>query len=221
MKKLFTILIAIWINLSSTAHATLVSRGDGMVFDTVLAITWLQDTNYAKSSGYTTIHADPNTNISKSGRMGWESANVWANTLVYGGYSDWRLPTFSNTTTCSGVGCTDSELGYMFYTNFAAKPNSDFSTGDNVGNLDNLSLFNNFENYAYWFMDEYDPNTQFRAWAFGLNSGIQTDYNKGSAFYGWAVRSGDVKVSSVPVPAAIWLFTCGLISLSSLRRKYK
>ncbi len=70
-------------------------------------------------------------------------------------------------------------------------------------------------------MDEYDPDIKFRAWAFGLNSGIQRDYNKASAFYAWAVRSGDVTVSSVPVPAAIWLFTCGLISLGSLRRKYK
>ena len=37
---------------SMSAHAVLVDRGGGMLYDTVLNITWLQDANYAKTSGY-------------------------------------------------------------------------------------------------------------------------------------------------------------------------
>jgi hypothetical protein len=48
----------------------------------VLGITWLQDTNHARTSGYDT-----------DGRMNWAAANAWAATFVHGGYSDWRLPT--------------------------------------------------------------------------------------------------------------------------------
>jgi len=65
---------------SGSAQAALVDRGGGMLYDTVLNVTWLQDANYAKTSGY---DAD--------GRMNWTQANTWANSLEYGGYSDWRL----------------------------------------------------------------------------------------------------------------------------------
>ena len=34
------------------AQAALVDRGGGMLYDTVLNITWLQDANYAKTSNY-------------------------------------------------------------------------------------------------------------------------------------------------------------------------
>jgi hypothetical protein len=69
--------------LSASARATLFDRGGGMIYDDVLNITWLQDANYALTSGY------PSWN----GRMQFDAANAWAAQLVYGGYADWRLPT--------------------------------------------------------------------------------------------------------------------------------
>jgi hypothetical protein len=54
-------------------NATLVDRGGGMIYDSDLNITWLQDANLG-------------------GQMDWSSAIAWADQLVYGGYSDWRLP---------------------------------------------------------------------------------------------------------------------------------
>jgi hypothetical protein len=51
-----------------------------MLYDDVHNITWLQDANYAKTSGY-----------DGDGRMTWSAAKTWADNLVYGGFSDWRL----------------------------------------------------------------------------------------------------------------------------------
>ena len=104
--------------LSSPSEAYLVDRGHGLVYDTVLDVTWLLDANYAKTSGY-----------HPTGLMTWEEANAWAGSLSYGGHSNWRLPTL---TPVNGVafqydfavdGSTDwgynitspnSELAYMY-----------------------------------------------------------------------------------------------------------
>lgn len=74
-------------------NAALIDRGTGMIYDTALGITWLQDANYAQTSGYDV-----------DGKMTWYEANAWAEQLVYGGYFDWRLPTaFPN------------EMGHLYY----------------------------------------------------------------------------------------------------------
>jgi hypothetical protein len=65
-------------------QAGLIYRGNGMVYDTTLGITWLQDVRYARTSGQ---DAD--------GVFDFAKANAWAANLVYGGYDDWRLPTLA------------------------------------------------------------------------------------------------------------------------------
>ena len=55
-----------------------------MIYDDDLDITWLQDANYAQTSGH---DAD--------GRMSWDNAVAWADGLSYEGYNDWRLPTLN------------------------------------------------------------------------------------------------------------------------------
>ncbi len=57
---------------SGLAQATLLDRGGGLIYDDVLNITWLQDSNYAQTSGF---DAD--------GRMNWSDANTWAAGLSY------------------------------------------------------------------------------------------------------------------------------------------
>ncbi|MDQ1363895.1 MAG: hypothetical protein QG652_1757 [Pseudomonadota bacterium] len=74
------------------AHAALVDRGGGLIYDDVLKITWLQDANYAKTS----LH-------DADGKMTWAAANTWAANLVYHDsvrnidLNDWRLPTMMDT----------------------------------------------------------------------------------------------------------------------------
>ena len=97
MKKVAAALVTAGLLASGAAQATLFDRGGGMIYDSDLNITWLADANYAQTSGY---DAD--------GRMNWGAANTWADNLVYGGYSDWRLPTSD---TCYGYNCTGSKMG--------------------------------------------------------------------------------------------------------------
>ena len=39
------------LTFSGAAQSTLIDRGGGLIYDTVFDITWLQDANYAKTSG--------------------------------------------------------------------------------------------------------------------------------------------------------------------------
>ncbi len=119
--KNVTALLFIASAATGTAHAALLDRGNGLLYDDVLNLTWLQDANYAKTSGY---DAD--------GLMSWGGATAWAANLSYGGYSDWRLAsntavngsTFDynynvNGTTDVGYNITspNSELAYMYHVN--------------------------------------------------------------------------------------------------------
>ena len=38
--------------ITLSANAALYDRGNGLIYDDVLDITWLQDANHAKTSGY-------------------------------------------------------------------------------------------------------------------------------------------------------------------------
>lgn len=90
-------------------------------YDTDLNITWLADANYAQTSGY---DAD--------GWMSWPDANAWAASLAFtdgvNTYDNWRLPTtLRPDNTCSGrgvgasgFGCTGSEMGHLFTSNWEA-----------------------------------------------------------------------------------------------------
>ena len=80
-----------------TAHssAQLLDRGNGLIYDDVLDITWLDNANYS------------------GGTMTWDTAMNWTDNLVFQGYSDWRLP--SSDTSCTGKNCTGSEMGQLYY----------------------------------------------------------------------------------------------------------
>ncbi len=77
--------------------------------------------------------------------------------------------------------------------------------------------FNEFKKDYYWTSAEYDDTTQ--AWAFSINYGRSYYYNKSSSFASLAVRSA--QVSAVPIPAAAWLLSSGLIGLVVIRRKFR
>jgi len=97
--------------LASPAHAALVDRGAGMIYDDVLDLTWLRDANLAASNTFgipynTNLGNHPNDSyganydeiIGSDGRMTWGAALHWIdamNAANYLGYSDWRLPTVS------------------------------------------------------------------------------------------------------------------------------
>lgn len=70
----------------SIVNAELIDHHDGTVYDNVLNITWLQDANYANTSGFRSGGYAP-------GRMGWADADSWTGQLNIGGHANWHLPT--------------------------------------------------------------------------------------------------------------------------------
>ena len=231
--------------ITLSANAALYDRGNGLIYDDVLDITWLQDANYAYTSGYAAANANggswTSTNIQADGRMGWDAAKTWADQLSYGGFDDWRLasanlmngasPCYATDGSCDrGYNNTTGELGHMFYNNLGnlgyydasgsaqsgyGATNSSFTDGDSG---DSVSILN-LQNHVYWLGEEYAPNT-YGAWAFiTLYGGQGYDGGKSNSLYSWAVRAGDV--SSVPVPAAAWLFGTALLGLVGVKRRHR
>lgn len=198
--------------LVNVAHATLIDRGNGMIYDSTQDITWLQNANLAGNT------------------MTWDASVAWASSLTVGGFTDWRLfnadPADTN---CSlnfnpgggfsqqylGYNCTNNELGHLFYHEFGLT--QDQSVASLVGGTNaNFNLFSNVQANPYWSGTEYAPNTT-KAWFFNTFNGRQDSFrNKDANFYAWAVRDGDV--AAVPEPGAFAMFGLGLLGLAIRRR---
>lgn len=218
------------LSLSFTSQAALVGRDlDGNLatfeayYDTDQDITWLADANYAKTSGY---DAD--------GKMLWANANTWANGLTLGGYTDWRLAdtvdvgndggTFISIFEGVDIGyniTTHSEMSYMFYETLGNLAFFDTAGNSNQPGwgLMNTGPFSNLLPSFYWSATEYVPSNHV-AWLFHFYVGSQDSGNKtAGGSYAWAVHSGDVGASAVPVPATMWLFGSALLGMMGIKRK--
>jgi hypothetical protein len=180
------------------AHAALIDRGNGMVYDSDQDITWLQNANSA------------------GGPLNWASATTWADDLVYGGYDDWRLPS------AGAVPENNVQNGESVIENcppgVICRDATDFSqtTAETSGlfyTANYETLFTDIQPGYYWLAEEYSST---RAWRFSIDNGHQNNRNKGFSSNAWAVRSGDV--TAVPVPAAAWLMVSALGALLGLKR---
>ena len=187
-------------------------------YDTVLDITWLANANYAGTA------------------MIWANANTWAAGLnPYGsGITGWRLPTVTDTgapgcdyaytgTDCGySVDTATGEMAHMFYTTLGDKAYYNTS-GDGLQpgwGLSNTGPFSNVQSLVYWSGSEYAPGAS-HAWNFYFDLGSQLADLKEHGGNAWAVRPGDVAASTVPVPAAVWLFGSGLLGLVGIARRKK
>lgn len=194
---LHTLRACLLLVISSPSPAELIDRGGGLIYDTELDITWLQDANYASSSG-----------VDEDGAMSWDSANNWASNLEYYDsvrnvvWSDWRLPsTQIPDDSCTddeagtapsldptGFNCTGSELGHLYYTELGG------TAGEWIINSNDpdLSLFKNIQIGLYWSQTEAASNPTAAAWHFHTDTGFQNDFPKFTTLYAWPVRDGDV-----------------------------
>jgi hypothetical protein len=179
--------------ITGTAQASLFDRGNGLIYDDVKDITWTANANI-------------------NGLMTWTQAVAWADNLVLGGYSDWRLPT--TIPAIAGNNQTGSEMGELFYNELGGT--AEKSIVLDHSNSANYDLFSNVQHYIYWSGSEYLHDAT-KAWNFGTDVGDQDKDAKGTLFYAWAVRPGDV--SAVPVPGAVWLFGSGLLGLLGFKRR--
>jgi hypothetical protein len=208
--KINTASLALVLSVSTLAQAELHDRGGGLIYDDVLDITWLQDANYARTSG-----GDDN------GRMKWNQAMEWVQGLEYYDsvrdvtWTNWRLPRIRPSNGSNYVydfsvdGTTDrgfntvsvnSELAHMFYVTLGNRgyAATDGSYPQQLYGLTNVGPFKNLRPLAYWAESEYEPFPG-HAWGFIYLTGSQHAGVKDlEAFYGWAVRDGDI-ASVTPV----------------------
>ena len=198
--------------LSTTVRAELIDRGNGLIYDTVLDITWLQDANYALTSGYDCCDVDGACHPYEPpdfcdedfdpSEMTWYQAVKWADQLSYQGLDDWRLAsiwvsagiptgvmTYGGGASCfkdSEEACRDNELSYMFVHNLGGVPFDDLR-GDQIS-VDGVNLYN--IQYAHWSNTSYI--NYFSAYAFFFGGGGYLIDGKTSTWAAWAVRDGDV-----------------------------
>jgi len=159
---LLRLVACLFLCVSLNSFGALYDRGNGLIYDDVLDITWLQDANYAHSSGYSLNNATENIysisplKISADGQMAWEAAKNWAYNLTYMGFTEFRLPStnfidsndvytntcWANDGSCGrGFNITNSELGHMYYVNLENPSEVDENGNDQFpGNgIDNLN----------------------------------------------------------------------------------
>ncbi len=223
---------------TGTAHASLVARTGGMVYDDVNNITWAADANLFQTQaagninlvsqiitanfgvindtanyydGYTGTYNLSSADFDTgSGAMTWFGAQAWANNLTLGGFTDWTLPSIP--VEVYGSNITTSQMGDLFYTQLEVLAGNSIATSTNP----NYKLFTNVQSYVYWSGSEYAPNPG-NAWGFITYNGYQYLNFKNAQLYAWAVRPGDV--AAVPVPGAFWLFGSAMVGLMGLKRR--
>jgi hypothetical protein len=180
-------------------------------------LAWAADLTLGGVSGWrlpTVTPVDGNTfdtAFSNNGTTDWG----YAPTTTDGTDGGWR--NFSNTPV--------SEMGHMFYVTLG---NRGFCTPDDADpsfcieqpdhGLSNTGPFSDIQPIFYWSISEFDSS---KAWTFGFSTGGQDNDGKNNSGFAWAVRTGDVPATVVPVPAAIWLFGSGLLGLIGIARRKK
>lgn len=220
--------------ISGAAQAALIDRGGGLIYDSDLDVTWLQDANYAKTSGY---DAD--------GPMTWSQAVTWAADLSYYDsvrnvtYTDWRLPTttdigepgahycnYSGTDCGYNVDPASSEMAHLYFTelgNLSYYTTKGVESGAYTGGsnskstLDNVGPYTNFQSNCYWSGTENAQNPSY-AWGFNTHAGNQYVSGKANSFYVLAVRPGDVAAVPEAQTYALILAGLGLVGWRARRR---
>ena len=233
MKKIACMqILAATLSWAGTASATLIDRGNGMIYDSAQNLTWLQDANYAKTSGY-----------DSDGLMSWDDAMTWVENLTYGGYDDWRLPRITTyPIVFSGgigldvgsftiTGAIDNvpllpipgfNIGYFVTSEiWSAQPLAlclpfPAPPGGNVICQFITSPFANITSEPFWYGIEDGDS----AWASGssvFSLYPAALYPKSESFQAWAVRDGDV--AGVPEPQSLALIILGLACMGYAMRK--
>ena len=229
MKRLvFAALLALILGFSPSAHAVLINNGNGLIYDTVLNITWYDYVYYGN----------------------WVQATAWAASLTVGGTTagTWTLPTtlpvngstynynyswngstdYGSNISAPGSaypGSTSDEMAYLYYVDLGNKAFIDVNGKfpQSGWGLTNKGPFTTLESSEFWSSTQYAPQTGY-AWTFDFTVGsqqfgVESGGGNGDAL---AVHSGDIGVPTpTPIPGALLLFGPGLLGLAVVGRRFK
>jgi hypothetical protein len=198
--------LSVLIALPQLSHAAFIDAGGGMIYDTLLDVTWLQDANYAATQYSATGGAQGDAD----GLMNWNDATTWAASLTVGGVTGWRLPTMSavgsprpNETGESPN--SGNEIGWLWY---QLGGGSDIWASTDISPFTNLPYQSDGSEW-YWTAMEYDATSAGRI---SMNCACwDHNWSKSNELYAWAVHSGDV--AGVPEPSALLLMLSGFAGL--------
>lgn len=181
--KLF-ILLVISISvliINQKAEANLIDRGNGLVYDSDLDITWISNAGLGGSRTYNGVNG----------------AVAYVDGLVYAGYSDWRLPTAHNAINPNlNRAIHASELAHLFYAHILSLPppaNSNVLNNALLGSpyFYNIALF--AYSTSYW-----DDTVGGK---FSFTTGQSSDNPNSDYNYVWPVRNGDPARTHLPPTA--------------------
>lgn len=208
-------------------NASLINRGNGLIYDSTQNLTWVQDPLGAVEAG----RFQPSPRISgqtgtitltPDGRSNFGDPAVLLNLngTSYKGYNDWRRP---GGISPAGFGVTRA----MLIASVNSMDNELYNLFNTVGN--DLSLFNlPVGGWVFWSsnLQLADPaNGLFSnngVFQFNTQTGASTLVNRQTVLSSeWAVRAGDVAVSSVPLPPTLLLFISGLLPFYIKRFRIK
>jgi hypothetical protein len=222
-------LLALSLGLTANVlEAQYLDRGNGMIYDPTRNLTWISDMNFALTSNYTA------PGVGSGGRMNWSAAVKFADELVYGGFSDWRLPMLNlNDPTCEdqftdlvhgfitqGAGCTGGELSGLFGTGLGNRPNQSVLTqvGDTPDQIANYALFTNVAPFLFWSgTARPEAGIGNRVWLYSTHWGTVWSDRQAEQYRVVLVRTGDVAV--VPEPSTSALLAAGLAGLLVVGRR--
>ena len=174
-----------------TASAALYDRGNGLVYDDTLDITWLADANVATTVGYST-----------TGRLTFDDARGFARGFAIAGYSDWRLPGMR----CVVFNCADNEVAHLYSVTLGVGAGSPITSSTSPG----LAYFKNIELDPYWLFGTTPAGVALSG-NFDVRDGRTNAGPYVPEFYGWLVRDGDVQV--VPEPSSYALALAGFAAV--------
>ncbi len=92
--------ISAMLGMAPVSHAELHDRGGGLIYDDILDVTWIQDTNLAAGTAYDVFTGEGTSRSGSDtdGKMNWFQAMDWADNLSYYDsvrdvvWDNWRLP---------------------------------------------------------------------------------------------------------------------------------
>lgn len=208
---------------TATAHASLIARGGGLIYDDDLGITWMANASLSVTNTFGAAGT-----INPTGTMSWLTAQNWIdamNAQAYLGFGNWRLPDTlypdpACTATSGGHNCSGSEMGHLFYNELGGVAGHDIADVHNS----NYTLFKNIQPNQYWSRTTITQNPltpDDNAWVFYFPGGVQQTIAVENFDAVWAVRDGDVVPSTVSEPAPLALASIGILALGFSRRKNK